>query len=89
MAGRGRKLSWASVLPCAMARPSWEREAAAPRYWGRRASLQGCRAPGAEGQPWERGQRPGRKGAELHACWGRRPPAARGGRNQGEKCCGG
>jgi hypothetical protein len=36
---------------------------------------------------WSRGEegRHGRKGAELPARWGRRPPAARGGRSQGEK----
>jgi hypothetical protein len=59
----GVSCCWALALPCAMARTSWEREAAAPCYWGRRASLSsvGRRARSRELAP--RGEQGGHSAA--------------------------
>jgi hypothetical protein len=60
-----------------MARPSWEREAAAPCYWGRRASLSsvGRRARSRELAP--RGEQGGRSAA----CHGQQREGGRDGRH--------
>jgi hypothetical protein len=73
----GVSCCWALALPCAMARTSWEREAAAPCYWGRRASLSsvGRRARSRELAP--RGEQGGRSAA----CHGQQREGGRDGRH--------